>query len=156
MDTACTKNFITTSKSENHMQNSDGMQKKIKNACGAKLSMTPHAHCTVHAVYELKFCVVFCSLPEQIVQYRAPRRWPFPVLRWRWSSLKGHSQEKAGKITNCRPCAPFYDVTQCFGSALDLHSMAAWIRVRIPNTDPDPGGLEKELKDRGEKQSKDK
>jgi hypothetical protein len=28
------QNFPTTSKSENHMQNSDGMQKKIKNACG--------------------------------------------------------------------------------------------------------------------------
>jgi hypothetical protein len=39
-----------TSKSENHMQNSDGMQ-KIKNACGVNVtactvhvvSMTPHA-----------------------------------------------------------------------------------------------------------------
>jgi hypothetical protein len=28
------KNFRTTSKRENHMQNSDGMHKKIKNACG--------------------------------------------------------------------------------------------------------------------------
>jgi hypothetical protein len=31
------KNFQTTSKSENHMQNSDGVQKKLK------MSMTPHA-----------------------------------------------------------------------------------------------------------------
>jgi hypothetical protein len=31
-DTAWTKKFRTTSKSENLMQNSDGMQKKIKNA----------------------------------------------------------------------------------------------------------------------------
>jgi hypothetical protein len=46
------KNFRTSSKSENHMQNSDGMQKKkIKNACGVndtactmhEVSMTPHA-----------------------------------------------------------------------------------------------------------------
>jgi hypothetical protein len=38
------KNFRTTSKSENHMQNSVGMQ-KIKNACGVNDSA-----CTVHAV----------------------------------------------------------------------------------------------------------
>jgi hypothetical protein len=35
------KNFRTTSKSENHMQNNDGMQKKLKMHA---VSMTPHAH----------------------------------------------------------------------------------------------------------------
>jgi hypothetical protein len=38
-------NFRTTSKSENHMENRDGMQKKIKNACGVI-----DTACTVHAV----------------------------------------------------------------------------------------------------------
>jgi hypothetical protein len=36
------KNFRTTSKSENHMQNSDGMQKKLKMHA---VSMTPLARC---------------------------------------------------------------------------------------------------------------
>jgi uncharacterized Fe-S center protein len=39
------KIFRTTSKSENHMQNSDGMLKKNKNACGII-----DTACTVHAV----------------------------------------------------------------------------------------------------------
>jgi hypothetical protein len=45
IDTACTQNFLTTSKSENHMQNSYGMQKKMKNACGVNGTA-----CTVHGV----------------------------------------------------------------------------------------------------------
>jgi hypothetical protein len=32
------------------------------------------------------------------------------------------------------------------GSALDPHSMVAGIRIRIPNADPDPGGLKKKKK----------
>jgi hypothetical protein len=49
------KHFLTTSKSENHMQNSDGMQSKLKMH---EVSMKPHADacgvidtaCTMHAM----------------------------------------------------------------------------------------------------------
>jgi hypothetical protein len=36
-----------------------------------------------------------------------------------------------------------FHLHQCFGSALDLHLMAAWIRISISNKDPDTGGLKR-------------
>jgi hypothetical protein len=41
-------------------------------------------------------------------------------------------------------------VAQCFGSALDPHPIADWIRIRIPNADLGPGGLKRAIK-KGEK-----
>jgi hypothetical protein len=54
------KNFQTTSKSENHMQNSDGMQ-KMKNACGViDTACTVHAgSLTPHAKYD-----TLCTIDE--------------------------------------------------------------------------------------------
>jgi hypothetical protein len=54
IDTACTKkNLLTASKSENHMQNSDVIQKKLKRHA---VSMTPHAKydtaCTIDERFE--------------------------------------------------------------------------------------------------------
>jgi hypothetical protein len=48
-------NFRPTSKSENHVQNGDAMQKKIKNACGV-IDTAPHAKydiaCTIDERFE--------------------------------------------------------------------------------------------------------
>jgi hypothetical protein len=68
-----------------------------------------------------------------------------PGISTSFSELRSESSKK------------FWIHNQCFGSgsAMDPDSMASWIRIHIPNADPDPGG-NKRNKMKGKTQPKDR
>ena len=65
---------------------------------------------------------------------------PRPWLWLAWVSLEGTTTECIrSKVTFCNKLSATFYFKQCCGSVLDPYSGALWIRIWIPNTDPDPG-----------------